>query len=286
MTTATFWLGRATLVAVVLTVAVCLTLGFGSPESQARRALRHHLSELDRRLSFLRANITAVWIFTAQVVSSLVCVAVALLLKKYLLLALLLLTVFGPSVLIERRVAARVTRLEEQIEPWLNAVTNALKASPSLGDAIASTPPLLQSPMSEEVDILVKEYELGTPLDRALDNLAERIPSNTLAGAILALKVARRTGGELTKMLESSAEALRELTRLAGVVRTKTAEGKAQTLIISIIPVPMVLAVHSMDPLFFAPLQETFVGHLVIAGAATLWAVAILLARKIVAVDI
>jgi tight adherence protein B len=140
--------------------------------------------------------------------------------------------------------------------------------------------------MCEEVDVVVKEYELGTPLDRALDNFAQRIPSKTLAGTTLALKVARRSGGNLPEMLESAAVALRELARLEGVVRTKTAEGKAQAFVIGAIPVPLILLVKWSDPHFFDPLVSSFTGHLVIAGAVVLWGLAIALARKILQVDI
>jgi tight adherence protein B len=140
--------------------------------------------------------------------------------------------------------------------------------------------------MSEEVDLMVKEYELGTSLDRALEQLAARIGSKVLAGAVLALQVARNSGGNLPAMLENAACALRELARLEGVVRTKTAEGKAQSFVIGAIPVPMVLLIHSMDSHFFDPLTATFTGHLVIGAAVVLWGLAILLASKILAVDV
>jgi len=132
----------------------------------------------------------------------------------------------------------------------------------------------------------VREYELGTPLDEALQHFADRLPSKTVAGAVLAIKIARRSGGDLPRMLDNAGAALRELARLEGVVRSKTAEGKAQALVVGAIPVPLVLALHCGDPKYFAPLLQTFTGTLVIAGAAALWATAIVLSRKILAVDI
>jgi tight adherence protein B len=201
-------------------------------------------------------------------------------------LLLIPLIVMGPTVYLDRLAATRVTNVEAQIEPWLVAIANALKASPSLGEAIASTATLVSAPMSEEVDLMVKEYELGTALDVALDQMAKRIGSKTLTGAVLALQVARNSGGNLPEMLENAAIALRELARLEGVVRTKTAEGKAQAFVIGMIPVPMVLLIHSIDKHFFDPLVNTFTGHLIIGGAVTLWALAILLSSKILAVDV
>jgi tight adherence protein B len=183
-------------------------------------------------------------------------------------------------------VTSRVSRITTQIEPWLNAISNALEASPSLGEAIESSLPLIQSPMSVEVDILIKETELGTPLDQALSRFAERVPSATLAGAVLALRVARRSGGDLPAMLESAAASLREMSRLEGVVRTKTAEGRAQTFVIGALPIPMVLLIHFIDPGFFDPLAHALTGQLIVAGAVVLWILAIASARKILDVDI
>src|SRR5690606_27569283 len=109
----------------------------------------------------------------------------------------------------------------------------------------------------------------------------QRVESRTLAGTLLALKVARHSGGDLPHMLETAARALRELARLEGVVRTKTAEGKAQAFVIGVIPIPMVLGIGWIEPSFFEPLFATFVGNFIMAMAAILWLAAVLLAHKI-----
>jgi tight adherence protein B len=87
-------------------------------------------------------------------------------------------------------------------------------------------------------------------------------------------------------MLDSSAASLREFARLEGVVRTKTAEGKAQVFVIGVIPLPMVLGINALDSHFFEPLFGSFIGQLVISVALLLWLAAVLLARKILDVDI
>jgi tight adherence protein B len=140
--------------------------------------------------------------------------------------------------------------------------------------------------LSQELDVLAKEYDLGTPLDEALENLSERVGSRTLAATVQVLKIARRSGGNLATMLESSAAALREFARLEGVVRTKTAEGKAQVLVIGLVPLPMVLGINSLDAHFFEPLFGSLLGQLMISAALILWFAAVLLSRKILDVDI
>ncbi len=281
-----FWLGRLTLGGML----VLLLLGgaglFGRPESAGRRAAWRYTSALGRKLKFLRVKLTGAQILGGQATIVAGATLLALGTGRLVVLVVVPLVALLPQSLIERRVAERVTRIEAQIEPWLVAIANALKASPSLGEAIASSTTVVAPPMSEEVETLVKESELGTPLDQALDMLAERVPTRTLEGTVLALKVARRSGGDFSTLLENAAAALRELARLEGVVRTKTAEGKAQAWVIGVIPIPMVLGIQSIDPKFFAPLVASFVGQLIIAGAVTLWLAAIVLARKILAVDV
>ena len=286
MTSGTFWLGRLCAGLVALTLLAFGIEWFGSPSSTGRVALRGHLTRVNGKLRFLRSSVRAEQIFATQGAGALAMLGVALLHQEWQLTLVLPAILAGPILYVDRGAARRVTRVEDQIENWLNAVANSLKASPSLGEAIASTASLVPAPMSQEVDVLVKEYELGTPLDVALDNLAARIGSSTLSGTVLALKVARKSGGNLPEMLEGAASALRELARLEGVVRTKTAEGKAQAFVIGMIPVPMVLGIHWMDPHFFEPLTKSFMGNLIIAAVGVLWATAILSARKILDVDV
>ncbi len=286
MTPIIFWLGRGTLAFAVCALLAAAKLAFGSPEAGGLALFSRYLESLDQKLQFLRVRMSSRKLFSLQLLGSGLLVLAALLLGRWLPISLVPLAALGPSVVLERKRAQRVAKIEQQVEAWLVAISNALKASGSLGEAIASTTSLIGAPMSEEIDVLVKEYELGTPLDRALDNLAERVGSKTLSGAVLALNVARKSGGNLPDMLANAAAALRELARLEGVVRSKTAEGKAQTFVIGVIPVPMVLVIHWIDPEFFAPLQQSFVGYVIVGIACVLWLVAILAARKIVAIDV
>jgi tight adherence protein B len=179
----------------------------------------------------------------------------------------------------------RVQRIEEQLDGWLLSLANSLRACGSLGDAMASSVAIVQAPIQEEVDLVLKECRLGSPLDQSLEAMARRVDSRVVAGALLALRVARNTGGDLPVMLERASSTLREVARLEGVVRAKTAEGKAQAVMVSAIPVPLVALVHFIAPDFFAPLT-TLAGKLVVAVAALLWAVSVWVAVRIAAVDV
>lgn len=286
MMSTTHLYGLAAVIGMTLTWLFVVAFFFAKDDQPGAQAVSRYTRRLEHRLRFLRWWFPASRIVSFQSILGVFCLGQALATASAFALLALPIIALAPGFYLDQRVARRVAKLEELIEPWLNAIANALKASPSLGEAIACSASLVVSPMSEEIDLLVKEYELGTSLDRALIQFAERVDSRTLSGAILALKVARNSGGNLPETLENAASALRELARLEGVVRTKTAEGKAQAFVIGAIPIPMVLGLHYMDEQFFDPLAHSFAGHLIVAAAIALWVTAILLTMKILAVDI
>ena len=172
------------------------------------------------------------------------------------------------------------------MDSWLLMLANALKATPSVGDAIASTVSLVPKPFNEELDLLVKEIQLGAPLDRALDALARRINSEVISSAIATLLVARQTGGDLSRTLERAAAALRESARLEGVLRTKTAEGRGQVLVLASIPFLLSFIIASLDSSWFDPMLASQAGRTVLGACAVTWSVAALWAHQIVGADL
>jgi tight adherence protein B len=247
---------------------------------------RTYVAQLEADLRVLQAPLTGRRAAVLQLTSAAVLVLAATALRSpWPLLVAPLLALAPPAVLRSKRVR-RSAAIDLQLDGFLLALSNALKASPSLGDALAACVPLLASPLREELALVLREQQLGLPLDRALGNLAERVRSPVVSAAIATLRIARNTGGNLNRTLERAAASLRELARLEGVVRTKTAEGRAQTLVIAVIPVPLLAGLNALDPEFLAPVWTTGGGHLVLAGAVTLWGIALLLARKIIEVDV
>lgn len=191
-----------------------------------------------------------------------------------------------PWLWLQNKHAERVTQLEMLLDSWLLLLANALKAAPSLGEAISSSARLIRPPFSDEVDLVIKEMKLGTPLDQAVLNMSRRIDSRVVSSSLATILVGRQTGGDLPEILEKSAATLREMQRLEGVVRTKTAEGKMQAIVLAAIPFLLLFMIHQVDNQWLRPLVETSTGYIIIAVATTLWFVAIILARRILTVDV
>ena len=187
----------------------------------------------------------------------------------------ILIALFGPSYYIERQRRKRVARIEEQLDGFLTALANALKATPSIANAFQSTQVLLPYPIRSEVDLACKEMRVGNTLDQALLNMG-RIGSRQVDSALSAILIGRQLGGDMPRILETTAETLREMARLEGVVQTKTAEGKAQAWVLALFPFGIVAILSWMQPGFFDPLRDRLIGWIMSVIAGILWLVSLL----------
>lgn len=247
--------------------------------------LRTYVASLSNSIKTLRLRSRGEEVVRGQVALSCLISGAGLALTPWLFLCVIP-TLVLPGLWLRKQVARRVEHIENQLDPFLTALTNALRGNPALGSALASIAPLCPSPMKDELETLLKSFDLGTPLDEGLQDFARRVPSRALSTTVSILCIARRTGGNLTKTLETTAAALREMARLEGVVRTQTASGRTQATALSLLPIPLVGMLYVADNTFLDPLLVTFTGHLVILSSIAMWAVAVVAARWIVAVDI
>lgn len=278
--------GGAVLVAVGVTYALYAMLT--DPETALRKRLLVYEKWLDDEIRFQLWKTTGATVARIQVAVfalSLVA-ALAMIGRQPILMLLPPIIAFFPRIYIMGQHNKRLEQLEILLDSWLLLLANALKASPSLGEAIENSARLIRPPVSEEVDLVIKEMRLGTPIDQAVLNMSKRINSRIVSGALTTILVGRQTGGDLPAILEQSAATLREMQRLEGVVRTKTAEGRMQAWVIGGMPYVMVGILHQMDPHFMDPLLQTVTGNIMLGFAIFIWLGAIILARRILAVDI
>ena len=77
-----------------------------------------------------------------------------------------------------------------------------------------------------------------------------------------------------------------EATRIFGVPVTRKGVQPLHLRIANRSKTPLRLQALGIDPSYFTPLQTTFVGTLVVVVALTFWIAGLLIARKIIKVDI
>jgi len=199
---------------------------------------------------------------------------------------LIIVIAIGPALQIESQRRKRVEELERQLDGFLLSLANALKSTPSIGAAFQSVAPVLQDPIRQEVELAIKEMKVGSTLDQALLHMAARVGSRQLDSALSSILIGRQVGGNLPKVLESTSASLREMARLDGVIRTKTAEGKMQLWVIGALPIALSFGLNYAFPNYLDLLTTTLPGYLIAIAVGLCWVSALILARKVLNIDI
>jgi tight adherence protein B len=256
------------------------------PQSMVRRYWVRYLAHLDRKLRSMFIWTPAKYIAWGQIAAVFLVLVGAVGIELPLWYVWLGLIAASPYYYIERMRRKRVEMIEEQLDGFLVGLANALKSIPSISSAFVSVQPILRAPLSDEVGLAIKEMRVGSTLEQALLNMAGRVGSRQLDSALSAIVIGRQIGGNLPTILETTANTLREMARLEGVVKTKTAEGKAQMWVMAAFPFVMILALDAVSPGYFAPLEASFIGYIIAFIAGGFWLASLLVARKVLSVDI
>jgi tight adherence protein B len=193
---------------------------------------------------------------------------------------------FGPMYWLKRTMDKRRVEIELQLNGFNLALANALRASPSLGKALQRAEDVAQGPMAAELQIVLKELRLGATVDQSLLNLAARVGSPNLDAIISALLIGRQIGGRVPDILESTAETLREMERLEGVIRTKTSEAKGQLWVMGLAPPAIFVLFDHMKPGYFDPLTDSLTGLVLLGFAILCWVGSVVMARSILNLEI
>lgn len=269
--------------------AATLLAGFAIARDEASLPLRYwklYVAYLERKLRNMFITVSGDAIVLGQLFSGCGSIALGIITRDpsaYLLLAPAL---FGPAAYIEQLRKRRVRAIDGQIDGFTLSLANALKATPSIGNALGYVQPLLPEPLAQEVGLALKEMKLGHTVEQVLLSMGVRIRSVQLDAVLSSLLIGRQVGGDVGKILEKTAATLREMARLAGVVRTKTAEGKAQLSVLAAFPVLIVFMFDTVSAGYFDPLTHSVVGWVIIVSAVVLWIASLLIARKVLEVDL
>ncbi len=155
---------------------------------------------------------------------------------------------FLPRFYVRRQQTQRLYRFNDLLSDMLNLMVNGLRAGYSTPQAMEAVSKELPSPLSDEFRRLVQEMQIGIPMEKALDNLLRRIPSDDLDFVITAINVQREVGGNLSEILDTISFTIRERVRIKGEIRVLTASVRTSGIILSLIPVFLSMALWFVSP--------------------------------------
>jgi tight adherence protein B len=155
---------------------------------------------------------------------------------------------FIPRFYVKRQQTVRLNKFNDQLGDMLNLMVNGLRAGYSTMQAMEAISRELPAPICDEFHRVVQEMQIGIPMEKALDNLLRRIPSEDLDFVVTAINVQREVGGNLSEILDTISFTIRERVRIKGEIRVMTAQVRSSGLVLSLIPVFLTLALWFISP--------------------------------------
>ncbi len=154
-----------------------------------------------------------------------------------------------------RRQSARLKAFNNQLPDTIALMSNSLRSGLSLVQSMEMISREAEPPISEEFQRVVREIGLGVGPQDALLHLVRRVASDDLELLVTAILVQFEIGGNLSRILDSIANTIRERVKLHGEIRTMSAQGRMAGYVLSGLPVAiggllMLIAPSYMGSLF------------------------------------
>ena len=180
----------------------------------------------------------------------------------------------------------RLIRFNTQLGDTLVSMSNALKAGFSIPQAFDAVVRDGENPIAQEFSVFLQQTRVGVSFADALNNLDRRVGSEELTLVVRAIETARKTGGNLTEIFERIASTIRERLRIERRIRTLTAQGRLQGIVVSCMPLIIGFALMLVEPQMMRGFLHSPLGVVVLIAVALLIVSGGLLIRKIVKIDV
>src|SRR5579863_2870864 len=188
---------------------------------------------------------------------------------------------------VRRMAERRRLRIEDQLADAMVALSSAIRAGLSLGQALEILAEQCPRPIGEEFRQMRGEYQMGKPLERVLVETRDRLKSENFALFAAAMQASRESGGRLNETVERIAHSVMELQRLERKIVSETAQARTSAVYMALAPFAVMLMYYFfIDPENTERLFTTVPGQLILCTSLVFNLVAYLWARKILNADI
>jgi tight adherence protein B len=187
-----------------------------------------------------------------------------------------------PRIYVMMRQRKRLSLIEGQIIDALGLISNSMKSGYSFLQAIELCSNEAPLPIRDEFKRILRETNLGRPLEDALADFGERIPTEDVRLMLTAILIQRQVGGNLSEVLDKIAYTIRERLRIKGEVDTLTAQGKMQGIILILLPFVLLFLISRIQPELTTILFTNILGQILLVISVILMTIGGTMIRKIV----
>lgn len=187
---------------------------------------------------------------------------------------------------LKRQQAKRIQQFNEGLSDMITTIIGSLRAGFSFQQALKSVIDEAESPIKDEMDIVMKEMQYGKNIEEALYELKQRMPSDDLDLMIQAILIQRQVGGNLATILAKIVETIRDRTKIQQQIVTLTAQGRLSGMVIGFLPIILAVVLYFISPEYILVLFTNPIGLILVGIGLFMGMIGIIFIRKITTIEV
>lgn len=175
-----------------------------------------------------------------------------------------------------------------QFQGMLQVVTGLLKAGYSMENAFREGEQDFvrlygkECAMAKEWAVINHQIKMNVPIEKLLEDLAERSGIEEIDSFSQVFGFAKRGGGDVIKIFQDSTERIAERAEVKREIETVVAAKKLEQKIMAVVPCGILIYIGVGMPEFLEPLYGNLTGVLVMSLCLGIYGIACKMAQKIV----
>lgn len=187
---------------------------------------------------------------------------------------------------LRRREERRKDEFIGQLPELARVLSNATNAGLALRTAIEIAADELPDPGRTELGKTADALRLGQPVEQALRDLSDRLPSRELGVLVSTLVVSARAGGSLVTSLRSIASTLEDRKEIRREIKTIMGEAMVTNWAIGIFAIGGLALTNLIRPGALRAMSENLIGQIILVLAASAFVLSLIIIRRISRIDV
>ncbi|GGS11987.1 MULTISPECIES: type II secretion system F family protein [Streptomyces] len=197
-----------------------------------------------------------------------------------------LIGLWGTNAFLNWQRIKRTERFINQLPELSRILANATQAGLALRTSLSMAAEELENPAGEELARVARRLAVGEPLEDALSELTDRLPSRELVVLVTTLVLSNRAGGTVVSSLRNLTETLEERKETRREVKTQLSQVTVTAYAVPIFGIGAMLLMNAVMPGALDRMTGAFIGQAAVVVAIVLYAIGFVVIRRLSRIDV
>ncbi|MEU3651915.1 type II secretion system F family protein [Streptomyces sp. NPDC032161] len=197
-----------------------------------------------------------------------------------------LIGLWGTNAFLNWQRTKRTERFINQLPELARILANATQAGLALRTSIGMAADEMENPAGEELARVARRLAVGEPLEDALSEMTDRLPSRELVVLVTTLVLSNRAGGTVVSSLRNLTETLEERKETRREVKTQLSQVTVTAYAVPIFGLGAMLLMNAVMPGALDRMTGAFIGQVAVVISIALYTIGFIVIRRMSRIDV